>query len=113
MKNFVILLCLVSCAVALVPRGRVSLRAPHVPPGTKLPQPQWLHQYLDHFDKNSHTTWKQRYFVNDTWWDKENGPIFILLGGEGPDSPEWLVADTEIMINAHKFSAMVVTIEHR
>ncbi len=111
--KFVILLCLVSCAVAFLPRQRVGLRAPYTPPGVKLPPAQWIDQYLDHFDKNSKTTWKQRYFVNDTWWDKENGPIFILLGGEGPDSPEWLVVDTEIMINAQKFNAMVITIEHR
>ena len=59
------------------------------------------------------TTWKQRYFVNDTFWDKQNGPVFLLLGGEGPADPGWLATDTEIMINAQKFKALVFTIEHR
>ncbi len=113
MKNFIVLLFLFSCAAALAPLQRGVLRAPPTPPGVKLPEPQWMVQYLDHFNKDSKTTWNQRYFTNDSFWDKESGPVFLLLGGEGPDNPAWLVADTEIMINAQKFKALVITIEHR
>ena len=113
MKNFVVLLFLFSCAAALAPLQRAVLRAPPTPPGAKLPEPQWMVQYLDHFDKDSKTTWNQRYFANDSFWDKVSGPVFLLLGGEGPDNPAWLAADTEIMINARKYKALVITIEHR
>lgn len=36
-----------------------------------------------------------------------------MIGGEGPADPTWLVADTEIMVNAMKYKALVVLVEHR
>ena len=112
--KFGVLLFLFSSAAALTPGWRPQgLRSPPTPPGVRLPEPQWIDQVLDHNDMSDKTTWKQRYFVNDTFWDKQNGPVFLLLGGEGPDNPAWLAVDTEIMINAQKFKALVFTIEHR
>lgn len=70
-------------------------------------------QRLDHFDHTNLQTWKQRYFVNDTFWSKADGPVFLMIGGEGPADPTWLVADTEIMVNARKYNALVVMVEHR
>lgn len=90
-----------------------GLRAPYLPRDTPKPLPQWVNQKLDHFGSDKSTTWKQRYFVNATWWDKGNGPVLFLLGGEGPSDPAWIVADTNIMINAKKYKALVFSIEHR
>jgi hypothetical protein len=41
------------------------------------PPEQWYTQRLDHFNGQETRTWKQRYFVNDTFWDPAApGPIF-------------------------------------
>ena len=36
-------------------------------------------------------SWRQRYWVS---WDhyRQGGPVFILIGGEGAESPGWLQA---------------------
>lgn len=90
----------------------VPLRGPPVPKDAVLPSPSWYNQLLDHFDANCTTTWEQRYFVNDSFWT-QTGPVFLMLGGEGPANPTWLVADTEVMLNAQKYGAMVIMLEHR
>ena len=39
--------------------------------------------------------------------------MFLNIGGEGPADAWWLVADTEMMINARKYNALAIMIEHR
>ena len=111
-----VLCCIVGHAASIPPfmrRGSL-LKAPYLPDDTPLPASQWVDQKLDHFSNSSSITWKQRYFVNSTWWDKDgNGPVFLLLGGEGPASPAWIVANTHIMICAKKYKALVFSVEHR
>ena len=107
----------ITCAAATLPlhlhHGQ-RLKAPYLPKGTPTPPPQWVDQKLDHLNTaHGSKTWKQRYFVNSTWWDKQNGPVFLMLGGEGPANPAWIVADTNIMINAQKYKALVFSVEHR
>ena len=41
-----------------------------------------LEQPLDHFEP-SQKTFKQRYMVNTKYWRKEDGPVFLYIGGEG------------------------------
>lgn len=51
----------------------------------------WREQYytgmpIDHFsfasdDENG--TFDVRYLINDTWWDRDGGPIFLYPGNEG------------------------------
>ena len=78
------------------------------------PEEQWFTQYLDHYDPQNTKTWQQRYFVNESYWtDKQKGPVFLMLGGEGPASPYWLNTDTEMMRNAKKYGALTFVIEHR
>ena len=108
---FLVFFC--SCIVAAAPVRRTGLRDPPVPLGAKPPPPQWVEQKLDHFNKTDMRTWKQRYFVNATFWSKDSGPVFLMLGGEGEANPAWLVANTEMMINAQKFKAVAILIEHR
>ena len=91
-----------------------GLRSPPTTPGAKLAEDQWFAgQKLDHFDPKETRTWKQRYFVNDTNWDGKDGPVFVLIGGEGPASPAWLAEQTEIMVNAQMNKALVFSLEHR
>ena len=114
---FIHLLCLLSGYVAgrlptYMQRGG-GLKAPYLPADTPLPGDQWIEQNLDQLGSQSISKWQQRYFVNSSWWDSEFGPVFILLGGEGPANPAWIVADTNIMFNAKKYSALVFSVEHR
>ena len=89
------------------------LKAPPRPKGIELPSAQWFQQKLNHFNSTDARTWKQRYFVNDTNWDRSGGPVFLMLGGEAEASPTWLTVNSEIMANAEKYKALVVLIEHR
>ncbi len=41
-------------------------------------------QMLDHFNAQDTRTWRQRYFVNETFFDRATGPVFLCVGGEGP-----------------------------
>ena len=111
----IFLCCLLGSALsasALGPGRTLGLKAPYLPPDTPLPEAKWIDQKLDHFAPAGTTYWKQRYFVNTTWFDGE-GPVFLLLGGEGPASPAWLVAETNIMVMARKFSGLAFSVEHR
>ena len=76
------------------------------------PPVQWLTQRLDHFDKRDDRTWQQRYWVNDSFWDRRNGPVFLMIAGEAEASWKWVVSG-EMMTNAKKFRALAVQLEHR
>lgn len=44
---------------------------------------QWFRQPVDHFDKNSNATFRQRYWVNTRHYNPEKGgPVIVLDGGE-------------------------------
>jgi len=73
---------------------------------------QWFQQELDHFDGQNQGTWKQRYFVNDTFW-RAGGPFFINIGGEGAISEREVSGHLMMSSYAQTYSAMVVSVEHR
>ena len=102
----------------LLLHGRLEhgmLPPPHVErPAGIVGEEQWLSQQLDHFDSQNDMTWQQRYFVNESHWtDKANGPVFLMLGGEGPADPIWLATNTDMMKNAERYGALALMIEHR
>ena len=103
---------LLSIAFVTAVRVPMGMRAPPVPKDTVLPSESWYTQLLDHISANDTTTWQQRYFVNDSFWTP-TGPVFLLLNGEGEASPKWLVGDNELMLNARKYGAMAILLEHR
>lgn len=115
MELLTLFLCfLISYASARFPLNRGGgLKAPYLPKDTPMPEAQWIEQKQDHLSNTANQTWQQRYFVNSTWWNKTSGPVFFLLGGEGPSDPAWIVADTNIMLNAMRYQALVFSIEHR
>lgn len=53
----------------------------------------------------------QRYFVNKDFW-KTNGPVFIMIGGEGPASAKWMV-EGQWLEYAKQFGALCFQLEHR
>ena len=90
------------------------LPPPEAGPGVAKGEDLWFTQFLDHFDPQNSATWQQRYFVNESYWtDKANGPVFLMLGGEGPADPVWLAINTDMMRNAEKYGALALMIEHR
>eukprot|EP00123_Amoebidium_parasiticum_P017753 comp23976_c0_seq2/m.42530 comp23976_c0_seq2/g.42530 ORF comp23976_c0_seq2/g.42530 comp23976_c0_seq2/m.42530 type:complete len:344 (-) comp23976_c0_seq2:26-1057(-) len=73
----------------------------------------WFPQWINHFDPySSADKWKQRYQVNDTY-GVPGGPVFLLLGGEGPIGAGWLQTDTAVMVYARNHNATVFQLEHR
>mmetsp|Transcript_47357 Transcript_47357/g.119285 ORF Transcript_47357/g.119285 Transcript_47357/m.119285 type:complete len:490 (-) Transcript_47357:88-1557(-) len=85
------------------------------PPAAK---PMWFYsQKLDHFDKQNRATWKQQFFVNDTFFERKadgsTGPVFLLLGGEGPETPASVGGHFIFTDQAANFGALAVALEHR
>ncbi|KAK3255536.1 hypothetical protein CYMTET_35285, partial [Cymbomonas tetramitiformis] len=61
--------------------------------------------------------WKQRYYVNDTFF-KGTGPIFLCIGGEGPALQPTVVVTgdnhcADMMEASSQFEALVFAVEHR
>ncbi|XP_071838310.1 putative serine protease K12H4.7 isoform X2 [Apostichopus japonicus] len=92
------------------PRGGF-LGSPKVAYEGELPKDQWITQKLDNFNDADLRTWSQRYFVNDTFY-KSGGPVFLMIGGEGPANPIWMVTGTWIDL-ASKMGALCLMVEHR
>mgnify|MGYP003886318957 FL=1 len=56
----------------------------------------------------------QRYFINDQYWDGPGAPIFVYIGGEGPESCRTLQPNVLLMSQmAQAHGALMVDIEHR
>ena len=112
----VLCVCLLIAVSSLVEAksllSRLHLRAPPLSLNANPPHEQWFDQKLDHIG-DAPGTWRQRYFVNDSYWSNASGPVFLMLGGEGEANPTWICAETDIMKNARKYNAMVVLLEHR
>lgn len=77
-----------------------------------LPPAHWFTQRLDHFDDSNTATWQQRFFYNDSFHDKPNGPVFVMIGGEGEANPIWLTVG-DMIKNAQLFGAFTFLLEHR
>ena len=75
--------------------------------------PSWFQQKLDHFNPQEQRVWPQKYFVNSTFF-KTGGPVFFLLGGEGPLSPSSVAGSHFILTQyAQQYNALIVAVEHR
>jgi len=42
----------------------------------------WFDQILDHYDYKTTKTWKQRYFVIDSYFNPSVGPVILFICGE-------------------------------
>ncbi|MEO2169498.1 MAG: S28 family serine protease [bacterium] len=87
-----------------------------LPPGD--PYAFWYEdQLVDHFDDANDSTWKQRYYVNDTHFDG-TGPVFLCVGGEGPPlTSETVVTGAQhcaVMVSlAKEVGGLIVAVQHR
>jgi len=73
-------------------------------------------QDLDHFNRQVSVTFKQRYFLNDTFWtgSSSGAPVFLCVGGEGPPL-DWTVLVSSVHCNdmvelAPKYGALMVAL---
>ncbi|XP_026333446.1 putative serine protease K12H4.7 isoform X2 [Hyposmocoma kahamanoa] len=90
-----------------------NLGAPGAFEDNETPAPKWFSQKLDHSNPSDLRTWNQRYYMNDSFYDYEDpGPIFLMIGGEGPADPRWMVKGTWIEY-AKLFKALCFNLEHR
>lgn len=54
----------------------------------------------------------KRYFVNNQFY-QPGGPVFLMIGGEGPANPNWMVQGQWVQNYAPKHHALCVMLEHR
>eukprot|EP00766_Chilomastix_caulleryi_P000712 gnl/Chilomastix_caulleri/1692.p1 GENE.gnl/Chilomastix_caulleri/1692~~gnl/Chilomastix_caulleri/1692.p1 ORF type:complete len:209 (-),score=58.86 gnl/Chilomastix_caulleri/1692:41-667(-) len=69
-------------------------------------------QLVDHFDQTNTSTWSQRYFVNTTHY-QAGGPVFLMIGGEGPESQSAVNGHFHFMEWAKELHGIGVALEHR
>ena len=62
---------------------------------------------LDHFDTSNNKTFTNYYYTDDSYFDQENGPIFLQMGGEGP------VSGCSANDLHKSFKALALCVEHR
>uniref|UniRef100_A0A182JL22 Uncharacterized protein n=1 Tax=Anopheles atroparvus TaxID=41427 RepID=A0A182JL22_ANOAO len=74
----------------------------------------WFEQILDHNDPTNAATWKQRYYVNDQFFNASdpNAPVFLMIGGEGEATARWMHEGAWIHY-AEKHGALCFQLEHR
>lgn len=93
--------------------SRISLKAPRPVKVEHYPGELWFHeQRADHFDPLNTKKWSQRYYYNDTYY-KAGGPVFIMIGGEGPVTPRDVGDYFSIEYFAKEMSGLKVALEHR
>ena len=55
----------------------------------------------------------QRYFMNDIHWGGPGAPIFLYIGGEGPESCNHLTESMFVYTLAKQHNALLISLEHR
>lgn len=71
----------------------------------------WLEQTIDHFNFRPQGTFQQRYYVDDSAWEK-NGPILLYTGNEAPI--DVFIQNTGVMWEiAPVVKGLIVFAEHR
>lgn len=129
----------VQFVVEHMPGCRALLLVLHVCAATALPSHPWRSrshktlreesssglffesQLIDHFAPDgSRHTWRQRYFVNDTFWIASGraGPVFLCVGGEGSPLSQSVVVTgdghcADAVTIASRAGALVLALEHR
>ncbi len=79
-------------------------------PGAHTCKELYYLQRLDHYDFRHDTRWQQRYLLNDTFWRRSGGALWLYAGNEGP--VEGYADNTGLMWeNAAEFGALLVFAE--
>jgi len=107
----------------LLASSLVAARSPHIlrTSGQRVRAPEtpsysystlWYNQTVDHYGFTTEAKFPQKYLYNDTWWDKQGGPIFFYAGNEGVI--EAFAENSGLMWDiAPEFKALLVFAEHR
>ncbi|XP_047248245.1 thymus-specific serine protease isoform X2 [Girardinichthys multiradiatus] len=71
-----------------------------------------IYQPLDHFNRQNVKTFPQRFIVNEMYWQRPDGPVFLFVGGEGP------IYDFDVLAGHHvdmakEHRALLLAVEHR
>ncbi|KAJ3277150.1 hypothetical protein HDV01_000202 [Terramyces sp. JEL0728] len=73
---------------------------------------QYFTQIKDH-NNPSQGTFQQRYYVDDEYYDKDNGgPIFLEMGGEAPINATILPFELHYEL-AQRYKGLLIILEHR
>lgn len=78
-----------------------------------------IEQIVDHLNSGLNETFTQRYFVNETQWDKaSDAPVLLCVGGEGPPLDasvlgETCVHCTEMVHYSQQKKSLTFALEHR
>jgi len=110
---FLLLICLVGASECVRPL-RTSKEGRRKPVTSSYSySTYWFNQTVDHYGFTTGATFRQKYLVNDSWWDPSGGaPIFFYAGNEGVI--EAFAENTGFMWDiAPEFQAMLVFAEHR
>ncbi|CAI8609056.1 unnamed protein product [Vicia faba] len=110
-SSLLLLLFLFLCfsyAIAFIPP---HIHLNHLSQGRYLTnQELWFNQTLDHFSPYDHRQFRQRYYEFLDNFRIPDGPIFLVIGGEGTCNG---ISNNYIAVLAKKFGAAVVSLEHR
>ncbi|XP_071327989.1 thymus-specific serine protease [Trachinotus anak] len=71
-----------------------------------------IHQPLDHFNRQDTSTFPQKFFVNEAYWQRPDGPVFLFIGGEGPIFEFDVLAGHHVDM-AEEHGALLLAVEHR
>ena len=101
---------------ALLPQAAVAALGPS--PGQQAAfgfdapseETRYFDQKLTHFDSAVTATWKQAYYVNDDHYEGGAAPIFLYIGGEGPQNAVTSNFLTDVLA---RFGALLIAVEHR
>ena len=80
----------------------------------RLPEntPRFFDQAVDHYDDSNHDTWSHRYYAQEKYFKGPGHPIFLVIGGEGPNDRGMFYPFIEEHL-ASTFGAFVLHPEHR
>uniref|UniRef100_A0A914QC14 Uncharacterized protein n=1 Tax=Panagrolaimus davidi TaxID=227884 RepID=A0A914QC14_9BILA len=72
-----------------------------------------ISQPADHFNKTDAKEWNQRFWNNSVFY-KSDGPVFLMIDGEGPGGPSFINDENSPFLTwAKRFGADTYFLEHR
>ncbi len=77
------------------------------------PREEYFTQRTNHFGRNHGSTWQQRYWVDNTYYNSAlPGPVFVQLGEEG-EASAGMASSMAMATYGQTHGALLVAIEHR
>lgn len=75
-------------------------------------------QKVDHFNGQDTATFQQRFFVEESYWSKkDDAPVFLCVGGEGPPLDETVLSSSvhcnDMVELGQQRGALLLALEHR